>query len=50
MELGFVICVQIVVLAAVSVVPIKVLRQNSEKSRARVIATTQARSHTQTRR
>jgi len=50
MELWFVIFAQIFVLAAVSVVPMMVLRQNSEQSRARVIATTQARSRAQTRR
>ena len=50
MELGFVICAQIFVLAAVSIVPMMVLRQNSEKSQARVIATTQAQSRARTRR
>ena len=36
MELGFVICAQIFVLAAVSIVPMMVLRQNAAESRVRV--------------
>ncbi len=35
MELGFVICAQIFVLAAVSIVPMMVLRQSAAQSRAR---------------
>ncbi len=44
MELGFVICAQIIVLAAVSIVPMMVLRQNSEQAHSRVIATPRARA------
>ncbi len=36
MELGFVICAQIFVLAAVSIVPMMVLRQNAAESRVRI--------------
>lgn len=50
MELGFVICAQIFVLAAVSIVPMMVLRQNSEKTQPRAIATPQARPRAQNRR
>ncbi len=42
MELGFVICAQIFILAAVSVVPMLVLKQNAAESRARVAATPRA--------
>ena len=50
MELGFVICAQILVLAAVSIVPMMVLRQNSEQSRSRVIATPRAHARARIRR
>jgi hypothetical protein len=36
MEIGFVICAQIFVLAAVSIVPMMVLRQNAAESRVRI--------------
>ena len=45
MELGFVICAQIFVLAAVSVVPMLVLRQNAAQSRQRVPATSLMAPH-----
>ncbi len=44
MELGFVICAQIFVLAAVSIVPMMVLRQNAAAARAPAVATAPARS------
>ncbi len=50
MELGFVICAQIFVLAVVSIVPMMVLRQIAAQSRSRVIATSQAQSHPPIRR
>lgn len=36
MEIGLVICAQIFVLAALSIVPMMVLRQNAAESRVRV--------------
>ena len=36
MELGYVICAQIFILAAVSIVPMMVLRQNAAESRVRI--------------
>ncbi len=36
MELGFVICAQIFILAAISIVPMMVLKQNAAQSRARI--------------
>ncbi len=36
MELGFVICAQFFILAAVSIVPMMVLKQNAVESHARV--------------
>ena len=50
MELGFVIFAQIIVLAAVSIVPMVVLRQNAAQSRWRVIATSRAQSRPRIRR
>ncbi len=50
MELSFVICAQIIVLAAVSIVPMMVLRQNAAQSRSRVIATSQAQARPRIRR
>ena len=44
MELGFVICAQIFVLAVVSIVPRMVLRQNAAAARAPATATAPARS------
>jgi len=49
MELGFVICAQIFVLAAVSIVPMMVLKQHSERCE-RAVATTRARPQTLFRR
>ncbi len=39
MELGFVICAQIFILAAVTIVPMMVLRQNAAQSPTPVLAT-----------
>lgn len=50
MELGFVISAQIAVLAAVSIVPMMVLRKNAEQSRARAPATSEALSRARNRR
>ncbi len=50
MEMGLVICAQIFVLAAVSIVPMMVLRQNAAQSRSRIVATSQAQSRPRIRR
>ena len=50
MELGLVIFAQIFILAAVSIVPMMVLRQNAAQSRSRILVTAQAPSHAAIRR
>ncbi len=42
MELGFVICAQIFILAAVTIIPMMVLKQNATQSHVPVLATSRA--------